>query len=99
MWQPLSYAGSHCGRFLTELQDFVRFPSVSAQPNHADDVKRCAAWLGAHLCRIGLKHVKVVPTPWHPIVYAEWQHAPGRPSVLTRGRKQRVNPCGRSITL
>ena len=68
-----------------ELQDFVRFPSVSAQPRHAGDVKGCAAWLADHLRRIGLEHIRVIPTPRHPIVYADWVLSPGKPTVLIYG--------------
>ena len=83
--KPIAYADSHRPRFLSELQDFVRFPSISAQPNHVNDVKQCAAWLANHLRQIGLDHVKVAPTRRHPIVCAEWRHAPGRPTVLIYG--------------
>jgi hypothetical protein len=41
---PLAYARANRSRFLAELEDFIRFPSVSAQPKHANDVKRCAVW-------------------------------------------------------
>src|SRR5262249_27890092 len=82
---PLAYAHTHRQRFVTELKDFVRFPSVSAQPKHDGDLKRCAAWLANHLRRIGLEHVDIVPTPRHPLVYAEWRRAPERPTVLIYG--------------
>jgi acetylornithine deacetylase/succinyl-diaminopimelate desuccinylase-like protein len=82
---PLAYAQIHRQRFVTELQDFVRFPSVSAQPKHGGDLKKCAAWLANHLRWIGLEHVDIVPTPRHPLVYAQWRHAPGRPTVLIYG--------------
>ncbi len=72
-------------RFLDELKHYIRFPTVSAQPKHAGELKRCAAWLAGHLRRIGLQGVKVIPTPRHPIVYAEWLAAPGRPTVLIYG--------------
>jgi len=65
--------------------DFVRFPSVSAQPRHANDVQRCAAWLGNHLKKVGLEKVKVVPTQRHSIVYGEWRHAPGMPTAVVYG--------------
>ena len=68
-----------------ELKEFIRFPSVSAQPEHADDLKQCAAWLADHLRQIGLKRIAVVPTERYPIVYAEWRGAPGRPTVLIYG--------------
>jgi acetylornithine deacetylase/succinyl-diaminopimelate desuccinylase-like protein len=63
----------------------VRFPSISAQPAHAADVRRCAAWLAKHLQRIGLQNVRVIATPRHPLVYADWRHAPGKPTVLIYG--------------
>ena len=85
MKQSLSYARRHRDRFLSELQDFIRFPSVSAQPQHTDDMKRCAAWLASHLRQIGLEQVKIVPTQPYPIVYAEWRHARMRPTVLIYG--------------
>ena len=65
--------------------EFVRFPSVSAQPKYANDIKKCASWLASHLRQIGLERVKLVPTPRHPLVYAEWRRAPGRPTVLIYG--------------
>jgi acetylornithine deacetylase/succinyl-diaminopimelate desuccinylase-like protein len=72
-------------RALHELQQFLRFPSVSAQPQHAPDVKRCAQWLATHLRHIGLEQVEIIATPRHPIVYAEGRHAPGKPTVLIYG--------------
>ncbi len=84
-FQPHVYARNNRRRFLAELQDFVRIPSVSAQPQHAADVKRCAAWLANHLRGIGLEHARVIETARHPIVYADWLRAPGRPTILVYG--------------
>jgi len=81
----IAYCRTHRAVFLAELKDFIRFPSVSAQPEHADDVKGCAAWLAEHSRRIGMERVTVVPTGGHPIVYAECCHTPGRPTVLIYG--------------
>jgi len=83
--RPLKYAQAHSERFVNELKDFIRFPSVSAQPQHADALKKCAAWLAGHLRRIGMERVRVLPTRGHPIVYAVWQRASGRPTVLVYG--------------
>lgn len=82
---PFAFARLHRSRFVTELKDFIRFPSVSAQPRHADDLKKCAAWLANHLRRIGMHQVQVLPTKGHPLVYAEWLDAPRRPTVLIYG--------------
>ena len=72
-------------RFVRELIEFVRFPSISALPRHANDVRRCGEWLAEHLRRIGLERVRVVPTARHPIVYAEWTRAARAPTVLIYG--------------
>lgn len=65
--------------------DFIRFPTVSAEPRRADDMKRCAAWLARHLREVGLDHVNIIATGGHPIVYAEWMGAQGRPTLLIYG--------------
>jgi acetylornithine deacetylase/succinyl-diaminopimelate desuccinylase-like protein len=57
-------------RFINELCDYVRFPSVSAQPQHANDLKACAEWLVKHCEQIGLQ-AKLCPTQGHPIVLAK----------------------------
>jgi acetylornithine deacetylase/succinyl-diaminopimelate desuccinylase-like protein len=82
---PITYARTQHGRYLAELGQFVRFPSVGAQPQHAKDVRACAGWLAGHLRMVGLQHVQVMPTAGHPIVYADWLHARGRPTVLVYG--------------
>jgi acetylornithine deacetylase/succinyl-diaminopimelate desuccinylase-like protein len=81
----LAYARDHCQLSLRELEEFVRFPSVSAQPRHAADVRRCAQWLASHLRRIGLRDVAVIATRRHPVVYAAWRGAMARPTVLIYG--------------
>jgi acetylornithine deacetylase/succinyl-diaminopimelate desuccinylase-like protein len=81
----LAYAVRHRARFLDELKEFVRFPTVSAQPGHAADMHQCAAWLAAHLRRIGLSHVSVIKTRLHPIVYAQTPRDPSKPTVLIYG--------------
>lgn len=64
---------------------FVRFPSISAQPEYAKHVQLCAEWLAEHLRAIGLREVRLVPTGGLPVVYAasarDWQ----RPTVLIYG--------------
>lgn len=85
MDQVLSFITSNRERYLEELKDFLRIPSVSTHPHHAEDVRRCALFLADELRRIGMKRVACVPTGGHPIVYAEWMDAPGKPTVLFYG--------------
>lgn len=81
----LNYARTHRGRFIEELKEFIRFPTVSASPKHAQEIERCARWLANHLRRIGLDDVKIVPTKRHPIVYAATGSTPEKPTALVYG--------------
>lgn len=64
------------------LLEFLRIPSISALSEHAGDIRRAAEWIAAELTRIGFEHAEVCETPWHPIVYADWLHAEGAPTVI-----------------
>ena len=82
---PLRYANAHRERFVTELCDFVRMPSVSADPRRAGNVRECARWLADHLRMLGLD-ARVVKTSGHPIVMARARaELPGAPTVLIYG--------------
>ncbi len=81
----LAYARAHRPKFLAELKEFIRFPTVSADPKYAAHMKRCASWLASHLKQIGMERVKVVPMKGPPLVYADWCGAAGRPTVLIYG--------------
>jgi acetylornithine deacetylase/succinyl-diaminopimelate desuccinylase-like protein len=72
-------------RYLKELTEFIAIPSVSALPEHKDDLRRCAEWTAEHLRSIGLQNVRVIDTPGHPVVYGDWLNAPGAPTVLFYG--------------
>ena len=62
--------------------ELLRIPSISTLPEHAPDCRRTAQWIAAELERMGFDHVEVSPTGGHPIVYADWLHADGAPTVL-----------------
>ncbi len=72
-------------RFLSELTDFLRIPSVSTLPEHKQDVARAAQFVADSLTRAGLEHVEVIATRKHPLIYADWLHASGKPTVLCYG--------------
>jgi acetylornithine deacetylase/succinyl-diaminopimelate desuccinylase-like protein len=65
----LDYLKSNQKRFLAEFCDYLRFPSVSAQPQHKKDLHACAGWLADHCRQIGLT-AEVHATKGHPIVVA-----------------------------
>ncbi|MEQ1885342.1 MAG: dipeptidase [Bryobacteraceae bacterium] len=72
-------------RLLEELKEFLRIPSVSTLPEHHADVRRAAGFVAGSLKKAGLENVEIINTAKHPLVYAEWLHAPGRPTVLCYG--------------
>lgn len=69
MQTVLSYLEKNHARFVRELCEYVRFPSVSAQPQHRADLAACAAWLLRHCQQIGLK-ARLHPTAGNPVVVA-----------------------------
>jgi acetylornithine deacetylase/succinyl-diaminopimelate desuccinylase-like protein len=67
---------------LESYMALLRIPSISTLSEHAPDMVRAAEWVAAELTRIGLEHVEVAATAGHPIVYADWLHAPNAPTIL-----------------
>jgi len=80
-----TYIETHKDRFLNELLDLLRIPSVSADPAYKADVARCAEAVKARMVEAGLDKVEVCPTPGHPIVYGEKIIDPTMPTVLVYG--------------
>ena len=79
------YLDDNKARFLEQLKEALRIPSVSSQSEHKRDVRRCAEHIAAHLKKIGMTKAEVMDTPGHPVVYAEWLGAPGKPTALLYG--------------
>jgi acetylornithine deacetylase/succinyl-diaminopimelate desuccinylase-like protein len=73
------------GRFLEELKDFLRIPSISTLPEHRGDIDRASNFVAEKLGAAGLENIEIIPTDKHPLVYADWLHAPGKPTVLCYG--------------
>ncbi len=67
---------------LESYKAFLRIPSISALPEHAMDCRTAADWIAADLRAIGIEHVAVTETEGHPIVYGDWLHADGAPTVI-----------------
>src|ERR1039457_3781599 len=68
-----------------ELKEFLRMPSISTLPEHRDDIERAARFVADSLRHVGMENVEIIPTATHPLVYADWMHAPGKPTVLCYG--------------
>jgi acetylornithine deacetylase/succinyl-diaminopimelate desuccinylase-like protein len=83
----LNYLKQNQARAVAELCELLRFPSVSAQPQHKPDLRACAQWLVRHCRQIGLQ-AKLCPTAGHPIVLAKTPRAKGqrrRPHYMVYG--------------
>jgi acetylornithine deacetylase/succinyl-diaminopimelate desuccinylase-like protein len=72
-------------RLLEELKEFIRIPSISTSPEHKDDVHKAAEFVAAKLRDAGMENIEVIETERHPLVYADWMHAEGKPTVLCYG--------------
>src|SRR6476661_2855813 len=83
----VDYARQNQQRFLSELKELLRIPSVSTLPDHNQDVRRAADFVAAEMKGIGLENVEVISVRpgGHPLVYGDWLHASGKPTVLCYG--------------
>ncbi len=83
--QALEYAAQNREKLLQQYKDFLSIPSISTLPENRDDVRRAAQWLMDDLNNLGMTRVELFETPLHPIVFAEWLGAPGKPTALVYG--------------
>ncbi|MDE3156868.1 MAG: dipeptidase [Acidobacteriota bacterium] len=81
----IDFINVHRDRYLEELKALLAIPSISALPEHAPDVRRCAEWCADEMRRVGLQNVRLVETPGNPVVYGDWLGAPGAPTMLFYG--------------
>jgi acetylornithine deacetylase/succinyl-diaminopimelate desuccinylase-like protein len=70
---------------IESLKEFLRIPSISTLPEHAPDMRRAAEWLANTLRDAGIEHIEVAETGGHPVVYGDWLHADGAPTILVYG--------------
>lgn len=80
-----SYIAANKDRFISELFDLLRIPSISAQSEHKEDCRRCAEWLAAALAKAGADRADVLSTEGNPVVYAEKIVDPAAKTVLVYG--------------
>jgi len=82
-WQ--GYLDDNQSRFLNELLEFLSIPSVSSLSLHAPDVQKAAEWVAGRMTTAGIDHARVMATDGHPVVYGDWLHADGKPTVMIYG--------------
>jgi len=87
MTTPLEHVRAHRDAHLEELKEFLRIPSISAQPNHKGDVRAAAEWMLAALGKAGMENGRLLEVKGgNPLVYADWLHAgDDKPTVLIYG--------------
>ena len=81
-----NYIEQNKDRFLSELFELLRIPSISAQPSlHKGDMVRAAEWLRDSLLKAGVDRAEVMPTEGNPVVFAEKIIDPAKPTVVVYG--------------
>jgi len=82
--QVLAYLDQHRDRHVEQLQELLRIPSISSQSEHADDIRRAAAFVADEFKALGLE-VEVIETSGHPLVFAQGEQRPDRKTLLFYG--------------
>jgi len=84
--KALEYAHQNRERFLSELIEILKIPSISTDAEYNDEVLRAAEWMANHLRGLGIENVEVMPTDGgHPVVYGDTIKKSGAPTVLVYG--------------
>ena len=88
------YLQKNASGYIDELIEFLRIPSISSLPEHAEDVKHAADWVAERLKTAGIEDVQIFTTEGHPVVYGQWLHASGKPTIMIYGHfdTQPVDP-------
>lgn len=85
MENVVGYINLNRERYVEELKDFLRIPSISTLAANKSDMIAAAEFVANKLREAGMENVKIIDTKGHPLVYADWLHAPGKPTVLVYG--------------
>ena len=81
----IDFINTNRDRYVEELKQYLAIPSISALPEHKGDMQRCAEYTAEELGRVGLENVRLIDTAGFPVVYADWRHAEGAPTILFYG--------------
>ena len=79
------YVTQHSDRFLSELFELIRIPSISADSRHKEDMLKTAQWLQNQLDTLDMDRTEIYPTPGHPVVYGEKIVSADKPTILVYG--------------
>jgi acetylornithine deacetylase/succinyl-diaminopimelate desuccinylase-like protein len=81
----MNYYQQNQSNFLEQLKSFLRIPSISALTEHKGDVRRAAEFVRDDLRAMGMDSAELIEGQGNPLVFAEWMHAPGKPTLLMYG--------------
>jgi acetylornithine deacetylase/succinyl-diaminopimelate desuccinylase-like protein len=85
MKDVIKYIDKNKNRYIEELKEFLRIPSISTLEENKKDMQAAAQFAANKLKSAGLNRVEIFQTKGHPLVYGEWLGAPGKPTVLVYG--------------
>ncbi|MFH0800106.1 MAG: dipeptidase [Pseudomonadota bacterium] len=85
MEKVLSFIKQNEKRYESEMIEWLKIESVSADPARSAQTRKAAEWLAGRLKNIGIENVKLMETGLHPVVYGDWLHAEGAPTILVYG--------------
>ncbi|HZW27814.1 MAG TPA: M20/M25/M40 family metallo-hydrolase, partial [Trueperaceae bacterium] len=83
--KALQHVAGSGERYVADLLDYVRIPSVSTDPDRRSDVEAAARWTVERLRRAGIEDVRTLPTAGHPVVVGRLHHDPSLPTVVFYG--------------
>jgi len=85
MQDVISYINSNKEKYVDELKELLRIPSISTLAENKTDMMSAANFVLNKLTDAGMENARIIETKGHPLVYADWLHAPGKPTVLVYG--------------
>ncbi|MCW8805096.1 MAG: dipeptidase [Ignavibacteriaceae bacterium] len=85
MQNVTNYINSNKEKYVEELKDFLKIPSISTSEKNKGDMITAAKFVEKQLAESGMENVKIIDTKGHPLVYADWLNAPEKPTLLVYG--------------
>ena len=85
MTEITTYLKENAAKFEEDLKSILRIPSVSTDESHKKDMLACAQEVVRQLHEAGIEKAEIMPTPGHPIVFAQSEQLPNRPTILVYG--------------
>ena len=85
MKEVINYIENNRGRYVDELKEFLRIPSISTLAENKADMQTAAQFVADKLKDAGLNKIEIFQTEGHPLIYGEWLGTPGKPTVLIYG--------------